>query len=106
MTRIDAGIGVAGGTVVAGNVGAEARYEYTVIGDPVNAAARLTELAKGRPERLIASADVVEDRGQCRVQSRWVLVGEATLRGRTTPTRLAVARCYLSRTHPKSSCCR
>jgi adenylate cyclase len=89
VPRVDAGIGVTCGTVVAGNVGAEARYEYTVIGDPVNAAARLSELAKGRPERLVASAEVVETAGGAEA-SRWTIDGAATLRGRSQPTRLAV----------------
>jgi adenylate cyclase len=89
VPRIDAGIGVTCGTVVAGNVGAEARYEYTVIGDPVNAAARLSELAKGRPERLVASAEVLAAAGP-QEASRWTLDGEATLRGRAVPTRIAV----------------
>ncbi|MGV7846687.1 adenylate/guanylate cyclase domain-containing protein, partial [Mycobacterium kansasii] len=40
-SEIRAGIGVSAGTVVAGNVGESRRYEYTVIGDPVNEAARL-----------------------------------------------------------------
>jgi adenylate cyclase len=60
-----------------------------VIGDPVNAAARLSELAKSRPERLIASAEVVEAAGGSEA-ARWNLDGEATLRGRSEPTRLAV----------------
>jgi class 3 adenylate cyclase len=36
---------VSSGPVVAGNVGTEWRYEYTVVGDAVNEAARLTEAA-------------------------------------------------------------
>jgi adenylate cyclase len=89
LPRIDAGIGVTCGTVVAGNVGAEARYEYTVIGDPVNAAARLSELAKGRPERLVASAEIVDVADE-QEAARWQPDGEVTLRGRAAPTRLAV----------------
>ncbi len=54
-----AGIGVAGGQVVAGNVGANERFEYTVIGEPVNEAARLCELAKKSPDRLVASSETV-----------------------------------------------
>ena len=56
--ELDAGIGVSCGTVVAGNVGTSERYEYTVIGDPVNAAARITELAKQRDGREIGRAHV------------------------------------------------
>src|SRR6202011_947380 len=54
-----AGIGVTAGKAVAGNVGAKERFEYTVIGEPVNEAARLCELAKDEPGRLLASADTV-----------------------------------------------
>src|SRR5207244_12623245 len=43
---LDAGIGVSSGQVVAGNVGTESRYEYTVLGGPVNEAARLSDVAK------------------------------------------------------------
>jgi adenylate cyclase len=52
-------IGVAAGQVVAGNVGARERFEYTVIGEPVNEAARLAELARSEPSRVLASATTV-----------------------------------------------
>ncbi len=84
-----AGVGVASGKAVAGNVGAYERYEYTVIGDPVNEAARLCELAKSYPQRLLASASAVEaaSDGERRC---WTLDDEVVLRGRDEPTRLAV----------------
>lgn len=87
---IEAGIGLSTGTVVAGNVGARDRYEYTVIGDPVNTAARLTELAKDVPGRVLASGTTVaaadaDERG-C-----WQLHDTVVLRGRSTPTELHVA---------------
>ena len=50
---------MAAGEVVAGNVGAKERFEYTVIGEPVNEAARLAELARSEPSWALASAETV-----------------------------------------------
>ncbi|MEC3980738.1 adenylate/guanylate cyclase domain-containing protein [Amycolatopsis sp. H20-H5] len=86
-----AGIGVATGEAVAGNVGDRRRFEYTVIGDPVNEAARLTELAKGIPGRLVASWAAVESAGAAEAD-RWRSTDDVTLRGRNRPTTLAVPR--------------
>lgn len=80
---IDAGIGISSGTLVAGNVGTESRYEYTVIGGPVNEAARLTDLSKGRPGRVIASGSAVERGGP--ESTSWVTLGTVALRGRSAP---------------------
>jgi class 3 adenylate cyclase len=89
ITELDFGIGVSAGVAVAGNIGAEERFEYTVIGDPVNEAARLCELAKGRVERVLASGRAVEAAEQ--VEAAGWQVGEtARLRGREGETELAV----------------
>ena len=85
---LPAGVGVAWGTAVAGNIGDERRFEFTVIGDPVNEASRLTELAKAERPRVLASADAVDAAGIDEAV-RWVISGHADLRGRPRPTRLA-----------------
>ncbi|HEX5365516.1 MAG TPA: adenylate/guanylate cyclase domain-containing protein [Acidimicrobiales bacterium] len=81
---LEAGIGVSSGRVVAGNVGTEARYEYTVIGPTVNEAARLTDVAKGRVVKVLASSETV--RRATGEAHRWVEVGTVPLRGRSAPT--------------------
>jgi adenylate cyclase len=81
---LEAAIGVSSGQVVAGNVGTEARYEYTVIGPAVNEAARLTEVAKGRHLKVLASGEAVRRAGG--EADRWHDVGTVALRGRQAPT--------------------
>jgi len=91
LPDVRAGVGVAAGEVVAGNVGAQHRFEYTVIGDPVNEAARLTELAKSVPGGVLASSAAVAQAsaGEAR---RWQVEGEVNLRGRSTATTVARPR--------------
>jgi len=83
-----AGIGVTAGNAVAGNVGAKERFEYTVIGEPVNEAARLCELAKNDPHRLLASSDTVNAASE-QERAHWSLGETVTLRGYDQPTQLA-----------------
>ena len=85
----EAGIGVASGEAVAGNVGAKERFEYTVIGEPVNEAARLCELAKSTPTHLLASSQTVQNASESE-RSHWTFGDTVTLRGHDEPTRLAL----------------
>jgi adenylate cyclase len=87
LPEIDFGIGISAGLAVAGHVGAEHRFEYTVIGDPVNEAARLAELAKQRPGRVLAS-DAALDRAPSHESDGWHMSDSAVLRGRSAPTGL------------------
>jgi adenylate cyclase len=88
VVELEACIGVSAGIAVAGNVGAAERYEYTVIGDPVNEAARLTGLAKSHPGHVVANAQLLSKAGD--EAQHWVEHTPVTVRGRTEPTYLAV----------------
>ena len=81
-------IGVASGEVVAGNVGARERFEYTVIGEPVNEAARLAELARSEPSRALASAATIAAASE-REQRFWRLGKPVRLRGYDDKVRIA-----------------
>jgi adenylate cyclase len=87
IVDLDAGVGVSSGVVVAGNVGSQRRYEYTVVGDPVNEAARLTELAKSHPGRIVVSGRTVHSAGNA---AGWRTGDCVTLRGRSQPTQTFV----------------
>jgi class 3 adenylate cyclase len=85
---VDFGIGVSAGPVFAGNIGAENRYEYTVVGDPVNEAARLADRAKEFDSRVLCS-DAAIERASDDERAHWVTQGLETLRGRSSATQIS-----------------
>ena len=87
LPMVDFGIGVSAGPVFAGNIGAENRYEYTVVGDAVNEAARLADFAKTLDQRIGSSAAAIE-RADAAERRYWTPCAEAVLRGRDEPTHI------------------
>ena len=86
---MDWGIGVSYGTTFAGNIGSKRRYEYTVVGDPVNECARLSDLAKTSSAGPIvashAAVEIAEEEAE-----HWRSIGAKVVRGRIEPTELFV----------------
>lgn len=80
-SAIDFGITLHSGAVACGVVAAGGRSEYTVLGDAVNVAARMQDVAAQCGERLVVSEDVLLAAGDSVSRDQWMRLPDFILRG-------------------------
>jgi adenylate cyclase len=78
-------VALASGPVIAGTIGAADRFEYTVIGDAVNVAARLQEVAKQRDLALLATTRTHDLAAEAGFAAALTTLDPVLVRGRTEP---------------------
>lgn len=83
--RLNVGVAIHTGLVISGNVGSALRLEYTIIGDPVNVAARVESLTKEFNAKTLITAAT-----RARLAEHYPLkpLGEVPIRGRSEPIEL------------------
>jgi adenylate cyclase len=74
------GIGINSGSAIVGNVGSENRMDYTTIGNMVNVAARLQQIAKGG-EILMGEDTYLQVKGQCSIRKK----GKISVKNKAEP---------------------
>lgn len=82
--KVEFGIGIHSGKLVAGNIGTKARLEYTFIGDTVNIASRLESKTKDFDTDVLISAPALERaRASLGAGLKFEPLGKAALKGKS-----------------------
>ena len=88
LPSINVGTGINTGTCIVGNMGSESRFDYSVIGDAVNLAARL-EATAGRGEYL-NNKTIISRATALQLPSGWVFteIGNIKVKGKEELTKI------------------
>ncbi len=82
--KVEFGIGIHCGKLVAGNIGTLARLEYTFIGDTVNIASRLESKTRDLNTDIVVSAAAVEKaKGSLGGEIKFEALGKVALKGKS-----------------------
>jgi class 3 adenylate cyclase len=84
---LEIGIGANSGEVIAGSVGGGSRYEFTVIGDPVNVASRVEEATKVTGDAVLVTEEL-RSRLRSSPDVDWCTRTDVALKGKAEPVTL------------------
>lgn len=92
MPAIETGIGINTGTCIIGNIGSKRRVNYTLIGDSVNATARLESLCKNYSDNILISEHTYQ---KIKHQLSCEFIDKVAVKGKQEPIKIYAPRTNL-----------
>ena len=86
LLPINIGIGINTGEAVVGNMGSDQRFDYSVLGDPVNLGARLEGQSKSYGVELVVSENTKQGINDDRLT--WILLDKLIVKGKKEPVNI------------------